>query len=64
MPLIKSSSKKAFTSNVSEMVKAGYPVKQALAAAYSTKRKSKTYRSHKSVSYHNGNITMKQERAK
>lgn len=38
MPLKKSSSKSAFKSNVSEMVKAGHPVKQAVAAAYSTKR--------------------------
>jgi hypothetical protein len=37
MPLTKSKSKQAFKSNVSEMVKAGHPVKQALAAAYSIK---------------------------
>jgi hypothetical protein len=40
MPLRKSSTKAAFKSNVREMVKAGHPVKQAVAAAYSTKRKA------------------------
>lgn len=40
MPLKKSTSKKAFKENVSEMVKAGHPVKQAVAAAYSVKRKA------------------------
>lgn len=38
MPLKKSTSKTAFKSNVSEMVKAGHPVKQALAASFATKR--------------------------
>jgi hypothetical protein len=38
MPLKKSTSKSAFKSNIKEMVKAGHPVKQAVAAAYSTKR--------------------------
>jgi len=41
MPLKKSSSKKAFSSNVSEMVKSGHPQKQAVAAAYATKRAAK-----------------------
>lgn len=40
MPLIKSKSKKAISSNIREMVKAGHPVKQAAAAAYSTARKA------------------------
>jgi hypothetical protein len=40
MPLIKSKSKKAFKENVSEMVKAGHPVNQSVAAAYSVKRKA------------------------
>ena len=40
MPLIKSKSKKAFKENVSEMVKSGHPVKQAVAAAYSEKREA------------------------
>lgn len=38
MPLIKSKSKKAFSSNVKAEVKAGKPVKQAVAIAYSEKR--------------------------
>lgn len=41
MPLKKSASQAAFKSNVREMVKAGHPVKQAVAAAYSTQRKAK-----------------------
>lgn len=40
MPLIKSKSEKAFHKNIREMVKAGHPVKQAVAAAYSTQRES------------------------
>ncbi len=40
MPLKKSASKQAFKSNVREMVKSGHPVKQAVAAAYATKRKA------------------------
>ena len=38
MPLKKSTSKEAFRSNVRAEVKAGKPVKQALAIAYATKR--------------------------
>jgi len=38
MPLQKSSSNKAFKKNVATEVKAGRPVKQAVAIAYSTKR--------------------------
>lgn len=41
MPLKSGKSKKTFSSNVKEMMKSGYPQKQALAAAYSKKRKSK-----------------------
>lgn len=40
MPLIKGKSEKAFHSNIREMVKAGHPVKQAVAAAYSEKREA------------------------
>ena len=40
MPLKKSCSDKALKKNISEMVKAGHPQKQAVAAAYSTKRKA------------------------
>lgn len=41
MPLKKSSSKKAFKENVRAEVRAGKPVKQAVAIAYSTKRTAK-----------------------
>jgi hypothetical protein len=41
MPLIKSKSDKAFKKNISTEVKAGKPVKQAVAIAYSTKRAAK-----------------------
>ncbi len=39
MPLIKSHSKAAFGTNVAEMIKAGHPRNQALAAAYATQRR-------------------------
>lgn len=38
MPLIKSSSKKAFSTNVSREMHAGKPQKQAVAIAYATAR--------------------------
>lgn len=38
MPLIKSTSKKAFQKNVKREIAAGKPPKQAVAIAYSTKR--------------------------
>ena len=38
MPLIKSKSEKAFKKNISAEVKAGKPVKQAVAIAYSVKQ--------------------------
>jgi len=41
MPLKKSTSKKAFKENIKAEVKAGKPVKQAVAIAYSVKRKAK-----------------------
>ena len=41
MPLIKSKSKKAFKENVRREIKSGKPKKQAVAIAYSVKRKSK-----------------------
>ena len=41
MPLIKSKSKKAFSQNIKREMKAGKPQKQAVAIAYSVKRKAK-----------------------
>lgn len=41
MPLIKSSSKKAFSKNVKAEMKAGKSQKQAVAIAYSVKRDAK-----------------------
>jgi hypothetical protein len=41
VPLKKGKSKKAFSQNVAIEVKAGKPVKQAVAIAYSVKRKGK-----------------------
>jgi hypothetical protein len=38
MPLIRSTSKKAFKENISKEVAAGKPVRQAVAIAYSEKR--------------------------
>ena len=38
MPLVKSSSPKAFRENVKAEIKAGKPVKQAVAIAYAVKR--------------------------
>jgi hypothetical protein len=38
MPLQKSTSKRAFNKNVSTEVKAGKPIKQAVAIAYATKK--------------------------
>lgn len=42
MPLMKSGSKKAFKENIRAEVKAGKPVKQAVAIAYSVKRKAES----------------------
>ena len=41
MPLKKGTSKKTFKSNVKSEVKSGKPIKQALAIAYSVKKRSK-----------------------
>jgi hypothetical protein len=38
MPLVKSKSEKSFKKNIATEVKAGKPVKQAVAIAYSVKR--------------------------
>ena len=40
MPLVKSTSPKAFKENIKTEVKAGKPVKQAVAIAYSEKREA------------------------
>lgn len=40
MPLVKSTSKKAFEENIRREVKAGKPPKQAVAIAYSVKRRA------------------------
>jgi len=40
MPLIKSKSPKAFKENIKTEVKAGKPIKQAVAIAYSEKREA------------------------
>ena len=40
MPLVKSKSSKAFKGNIRREVAAGKPVKQAVAIAYSVKRKA------------------------
>lgn len=42
MPLCKSPSKEAFSKNVKAEVKAGKPVKQAVAIAYSVKRSAQS----------------------
>ena len=40
MPLVKSKSKEAFKKNVKTEMKAGKPIKQAVAIAYSEKREA------------------------
>jgi hypothetical protein len=40
MPLVKSASKNAFRKNVAAEIRSGKPQKQALAIAYSVKRKA------------------------
>jgi hypothetical protein len=42
MPLVKSSSKAAFRKNIRAEVRSGKPVKQAVAIAYSVKRKAQS----------------------
>ena len=41
MPLRKGGSDKTRSQNISEMVRSGYPVKQAVAASYTQQRASK-----------------------
>lgn len=45
MPLNKGSSEKSFAENVKQLIKDGYPRKQALAIAYDIKRRSKKKKS-------------------
>ena len=40
MPLVKSAGKEAFRKNIKAEVKAGKPIKQAVAIAYSVKREA------------------------
>ena len=40
MPLVKSASKKAFRTNIKAEIKAGKPQKQAVAIAFSVKRRA------------------------
>ena len=47
MPLSKGTSKQSFSKNVSTEVKAGKPVKQAVAIAYSEKRQAEAKRKSK-----------------
>ena len=55
MPLIKSTSKKAFGENVSREMHAGRPQKQAVAIAYATKREAeKRHSDHPHHSSHSG----------
>ena len=46
MPLIKSSSDKARSENIGEMIKSGHPRDQAIAAAYSVQREAKKHNPH------------------
>jgi len=48
MPLVKSSSKAAFRKNIRAEVRAGKPVKQAVAIAYSVKRRAAAKKGKKS----------------
>ena len=48
MPLMKSASKKAFSKNVAAEVKAGRPLKQSLAIAYSERAAAKDHPAHSS----------------
>ncbi len=43
MPLIKSSSDKARSENIAEMIRSGHPPKQAMAAAYANQREAERH---------------------
>lgn len=49
MPLIKSSTPKAFKANIRKEVSAGMPVRQAVAVAFKVKRSSPAKRAHQHV---------------
>lgn len=49
MPLKKGKSTKVISSNIKEMIKAGYPRKQAIAASLTTARKSSVSTNKKSA---------------
>lgn len=46
MPLIHSSSNKARSENIKEMIASGHPVKQAVAAAYHNQREAQRHTYH------------------
>jgi hypothetical protein len=54
MPLIKSTSKKAFGENIAQERAAGKPIKQAVAIAYATKRDAAKKGSKKTTSKSKG----------
>jgi len=58
MPLIKGSSRKAISSNISELVHSGHPIKQAIAAALSTAREVSKKRPHRAFGGHTPNFIM------
>ena len=58
MPLVHSASKAAFKSNIRAEVHAGKPIKQAIAIAYSVKRKASGKKRQGSISKHaDGTVT-------
>jgi hypothetical protein len=69
MPLIKSTTKQAFGENVAAERRAGKPIKQAVAIAYSTKRDSakdsehhSSHSARRSAEYHSKNVEPTQVR--
>jgi len=46
MPLIKSASDEARQKNIAEMIHAGHPIKQAVAASYSNQREAQRHTHH------------------
>ena len=58
MPLTKGSSRKTISSNISEMVHSGHPIKQAIAAALNTARKATKSRPHRAFGGHTPEFIM------